>query len=101
MDRVFFALGDPVRLAIVQRLAAEQPCTIARVSEGLGITRQGVRKHLQVLADAGLVALEPRGREVQVHLEPARFDELRAFLDRLERQWDRRLDALRRFIEED
>jgi DNA-binding transcriptional ArsR family regulator len=96
---VFHALGDPVRLEMVQRLARQQPCTIASVSQGLGITRQGARKHLQVLADAHLVQLTPKGREVQVQLDPQALDRAREFLEGLERQWDRRLEALKRSIE--
>lgn len=97
--QVFQALGDPVRLEMVQRLCRHQPCTIAEVSQGLGITRQGARKHLQVLVDARLATLEPHGREVHVQLVPAGLDHVRAFLDKLERQWDRRLSALKRFVE--
>jgi len=96
---VFHALGDPVRLEMVQRLARSQPCTIATVSHGLGITRQGARKHLQVLVDAKLVVLEPRGREVHVQLETGALDRARSFLARLERKWDQRLEALRRSLE--
>jgi DNA-binding transcriptional ArsR family regulator len=96
--QVFHALGDPVRLEMVQRLIRQQPCTIATVSEGLGITRQGARKHLQVLVDAKLVVLQPKGREVRVHLDPDGLDPAKAFLAKLERQWDRRLEALRRFL---
>jgi DNA-binding transcriptional ArsR family regulator len=97
--QVFQALGDPVRLEMVQRLSRQQPCTIAEVSQGLGITRQGARKHLQVLVDARLAVLEPHGREVHVQLSPVGIDHVRAFLDKLERQWDRRLTALKRFVE--
>jgi DNA-binding transcriptional ArsR family regulator len=97
--RVFHALGDPVRLQIVERLGRQQPCTIAAVSQGLGITRQGVRKHLQVLVDAKVAELEPRGREVYVQLSPEALDTARSFIDKLERQWDRRLAALKRFVE--
>jgi DNA-binding transcriptional ArsR family regulator len=98
--QIFQALGDPVRLEMMQRVARRQPCTIATVSEGLGITRQGARKHLQVLADAKLVSLEPKGRQVEVQLHPTGLDPARAFLAKLERQWDRRLEALRRSVEE-
>jgi DNA-binding transcriptional ArsR family regulator len=97
--RVFHALGDPVRLQIVERLGRHQPCTIATVSQGLGITRQGVRKHLQVLVDAKVAELQPRGREVYVQLSPAALGSARSFIDKLERQWDRRLLALKRFVE--
>jgi len=98
---VFHALGDPIRLKMVERLVRSQPCTIAAVSHGLGITRQGARKHLQVLVDAKLVVLEPRGREVHVRLETGALERAKAFIAGLERQWDRRLEALRRFVEED
>lgn len=99
--QVFAALGDPVRLEMVRRLSRHQPCTIAEVSAGLGITRQGARKHLQVLADTGLVALAPHGREVHVALDRRRLEPARSFLEKLEQQWDRRLLALKRAVEEE
>lgn len=97
---IFHALGDPVRLEIVQRLTRHQPCTIAVATDGLGITRQGARKHLQVLADARVISLAPAGRQTLVSLTPATLTPAATFLARLERQWDRRLEALRRFAEE-
>lgn len=97
--QVFQALGDPVRLAMVQRLARDERSTITSVSRGLGITRQGARKHLQVLVDARLVALRPEGREVHVRLEPRTLDHARDFIAQLERRWDQRLAALKRFVE--
>ena len=96
---VFSALGDPVRLEMVRRLTKGQSSTIAVVAEGLGITRQGARKHLQVLADAGLVTLKPRGREVAVELDVETLDSARAYIAELEKQWDARLDALKSFVE--
>jgi DNA-binding transcriptional ArsR family regulator len=97
---IFRALSDPVRLEMVRRLARDRPCTVSDVCRGLGITRQGARKHLQLLVDAKLVALEPRGREVLVHPDPSALDEAQAFIAELGRQWETRLDALRRFVEE-
>jgi len=98
---IFHALGDPIRLEMVHRLTLLQPCTIATVSHDLGVTRQGARKHLQVLVNANLVALEPKGRDVLVRLETTTLDQAKAFIAQLEQQWDKRLDALRRFVEED
>ncbi|RYG45037.1 ArsR family transcriptional regulator [bacterium] len=97
---VFRALGDPVRLTMVRRLTGRGPWTVGSVSEGLGVTRQGARKHLQVLADARLIVLRPKGRETVVSLEPEAFGEATTFLAEIERQWDGRLEALRRSIEE-
>lgn len=97
---VFRALGDPVRLEMVQRLTLGRPCTIAAVSKGLGITRQGARKHLQVLVDADLVRLAPKGRDVMVELDAETLVKAKAFIAELEKRWDMRLEALRKFVEE-
>jgi len=96
---IFRALGDPVRLAMVKRLVREPSCRIGVVSDGLGITRQGARKHLQVLADAHLVQLEPKGRDVYVQLQRNSLDSARTYIEEIERRWDVRLDALKRFVE--
>ena len=97
---VFRALGDPLRLEMVQRLSNGVPCTISVVSNELGISRQGARKHLQVLADAGIIVLEPRGRDVLVQLDCERLDQAKAFITEIERHWDRRLAALKQFVED-
>ena len=96
---VFKALGDPVRLEMVQRLVQASPCTISAVSQELGITRQGARKHLDVLERADIVRLEPRGRDVLVHLDRGALDSARGYIAELERRWDIRLEALKRFVE--
>jgi DNA-binding transcriptional ArsR family regulator len=93
-------LGDPVRLVMVQRLSDGSPFTIGAVSKGLGITRQGARKHLQVLADAKLVSLKPKGRDTLVQLDPVALDSARRFIAELEAKWNSRLEALKRFVEE-
>jgi DNA-binding transcriptional ArsR family regulator len=101
MASVFNALGDPARIEMVRRLSSGQPHPISAVSSGLGITRQGARKHLQVLVDAKMVSLQPKGRDVYVHLAPETLDLAKAFIVEIERRWDMRLDALRRFVEEE
>ena len=100
VDVVFRALGDPVRLEMVQRLSREPRQRITAVSLGLGITRQGARRHLQVLADAHLVRLEPMGRDVWVQLERQTLDGAKAFIAALELRWDSRLQALKELVEE-
>src|SRR5690242_11921113 len=62
---IFAALGDATRLQIVTRLSDGQARSIARLTDGLGLTRQGVTKHLRVLQDAGLVSSIRVGRESQ------------------------------------
>lgn len=97
---LFRALGEPTRLEMVRRLSSGAPQTISSVSSGLDISRQAARKHLQVLADAEVVSLAPKGRDTIVRLELAKLDEGRAFISEIEQLWDQRLEALRRFVDE-
>jgi DNA-binding transcriptional ArsR family regulator len=95
---VFAALGDPTRLAVVARLGGEGPLSIARLTQESGVTRQAVRKHLDVLARAGLVRGRRRGRESLWELEPRRLEIARRYLDVVSRRWDEALDRLREIV---
>ena len=97
---LFAALGDETRLALVSRLSISGPQSITRLTVGSAVTRQAITKHLHVLADAGLVHDVQRGRERIWELDTARFDEARAYLDHVARQWDEALERLRAFVEE-
>ena len=97
---VFAALGDENRLRLLTQLAGG-PLSIARLTAGSGITRQGVTKHLRVLAGAGLVRSSRRGRESLWRLERRRLEEARRSLDLISRQWDQALDKLKLFVESD
>jgi DNA-binding transcriptional ArsR family regulator len=96
---VFAALGDPTRLRLLAALCAGGALSIAQLTAGTAITRQAVTKHLQVLADAGLVRDSWQGRERQWELEPSRLDEARRALDAIAAQWDRALARLKRLVE--
>ena len=98
---LFRALGDPSRLEMVRRLSSGELYTITSVSNGLEITRQGARKHLQILADAHLIILEPKGRDTGVRLDRETLEQGRAFIAELERRWDMRLEALRHFLDDE
>jgi DNA-binding transcriptional ArsR family regulator len=95
---VFAALGDENRLRLLARLAAG-PLSISRLTEGSGITRQGVSKHLRVLEGAGLVRGSRCGKESLWQLERRRLEEARRSLDSISRQWDKALDKLKLFVE--
>jgi DNA-binding transcriptional ArsR family regulator len=97
---VFVALGDRTRLRIVERLCTDGPLSTVTLGAGSGITRQAVTKHLEALADAGLVE-GTRGRPRVWRLKPRRLDEARAVLDRISQQWDDALGRLRAFVEVD
>lgn len=97
---VFAALGDATRLHLVSRLCAGGPASIARLTQGLGVTRQAVTKHLQVLAEAGLVRGIREGRESSWELQPDKLAEARRSLDLISRQWDETLGRLKAFVED-
>jgi len=97
---IYKALGDPIRLEIVKRLSTGSPSTIGALSTNLGISRQGARKQLQVLVKANVVHLRQRGRQTDVTLDTKTLQIARAFITKLERQWDDRLDALKNYVEE-
>lgn len=96
---IYKALGDPIRLEIVKRLATRATCTIGEISTDLGISRQGARKQLQVLVNANVVHLTQRGRQTDVALDTKTLEIARAFISQIERQWDARLEALKLFVE--
>lgn len=80
MDAVFRALGDPVRLAVVDELAARNDQTLFElcvrlINRGHSLSRQAVAKHISVLRDAGLVELTTSGRTTIHHLDPTRLVE--------------------------
>ncbi|HTW39561.1 MAG TPA: metalloregulator ArsR/SmtB family transcription factor [Thermoplasmata archaeon] len=97
---LFAALGDPHRLRIVGRLSHRGPQSLARLTEGSGISRQAISKHVRVLERAGIVRGTRRGRERLLELEPPRLRDARRFLAEVSVEWDRRLDRLRRLVEE-
>jgi DNA-binding transcriptional ArsR family regulator len=90
---LFAALGDPTRLALLQRLSDGGPASISMLAETFTMTRQGVTKHLRVLADAGIIDGSRQGREQVWTLNPTRLAEGRRRLEVIARGWD---DALAR-----
>jgi DNA-binding transcriptional ArsR family regulator len=97
---VFAALGDQTRLGIVARLCRSGPASIAGLTDGWGVTRQAVTKHLRILEDAGLVRATRAGRESSWQLLPGGLDEARRSLEEISRQWDVALERLRTFVED-
>ncbi|HET9818492.1 MAG TPA: metalloregulator ArsR/SmtB family transcription factor [Rhodanobacteraceae bacterium] len=96
---LFAALGDPTRLRLVAALCAGGALSIAQLTAGTSISRQAVTRHLEVLADAGLVRDARQGRERFWEFEPSRLDEARRALDAISAQWDQALSRLRKSLE--
>jgi DNA-binding transcriptional ArsR family regulator len=96
---VFFALGDVTRLRLVALLCAGGALSITQLTTQTEITRQAVTKHLQVLADAGLVRDLKIGRERLWQFEPTQVEAARESLEVIGRQWDQALAKLKAFAE--
>lgn len=97
---VCHALGHPTRIQLVERLSASESASITELTADTGVTRQAVTKHLQMLADVGLVASEKRGRERLWRLNPEPLDAAQRWLDQLSRRWDARLARLKALVED-
>lgn len=99
---VFGALADPNRRAILAALARYGPATATELSGRLLLTRQGVAKHLGLLADAGLVASGAgTGRRVLYRHQSAPIRVAQSYLAALAADWDGSLDRLAAFLAED
>ena len=98
---LFAALGDPMRLALLQRLSDGGPASISMLAETFRtMTRQGVTKHLHVLADAGVIDGSRQGREQIWTLNAKRLAEGRRRLEVIARGWDDALARLKSHVEE-
>ncbi len=97
---VFAALADATRLGLLGRLSVEGPLSITRLSEGTGVTRQAITRHLYALGGAGLVRHARRGRERVWDLDLKRLEKAKQYLDRIAAQWDAAADRLKAFLTE-
>jgi DNA-binding transcriptional ArsR family regulator len=95
----FFALGDAIRISIVNRLGAEGAMSATVLSDGALVTRQAIVKHLQVLERAGLAHHQRRGRQVLYALEADGLDRARTYLEAVSARWDRAIARLRDLVE--
>jgi DNA-binding transcriptional ArsR family regulator len=93
LDRVFASLADPTRRAVLERLGTG-PATVGELAAPAGMTLTGMRKHIQILEDAGLVITEKVGRSRRCRLGGERLDDAMAWIGFYQRLWERRLDGL-------
>ena len=93
IDRVFHALGDPTRRAIMEKLSLG-PISVSRLAEPLDITLAAVVQHLQVLEESGLVQTEKVGRVRTCRIEPAGLSAAQKWIDDRRSLWERRFDRL-------
>ena len=93
LDRVFHALADPHRRAILSQLAAGER-TVGALAEPLPMSLAAASKHIKVLEDAGLVRRTVQWRTHTCHLEPQPLAAAQKWLNFYQQFWNQRFDAL-------
>jgi DNA-binding transcriptional ArsR family regulator len=99
IDRVFHALGDPTRRAILDRLS-ERPLSVSGLAGPLSISLTAVAQHLQVLEATGFVRTRKIGRVRSCEVEPAGFLAVERWIADHRATWARRLDRLGELLDE-
>ncbi len=101
LDSTFAALADPTRRAIIAQLGEQPGVSVSDLARPFPMSLPAIMKHLDVLADAGLITRSKQGRTVTCRLNAAPMEEAVQWLERYERFWSERLDRLAAFVEKD
>lgn len=98
---IFAALADPMRRQLLMSLAEHSPRTATQLAQDYHprITRQGILKHLDILEQAGLVAVHQFGREKRYTFTPEPLSELDQWMKAITAKWDARLLRLKTLLE--
>lgn len=99
LDRVFFALSDPVRRKVLERLD-EAPLLVSELAEPFEISLQAVSRHIQVLVRAGLVRQERTGRISRCSLDAGPVFAASVWINRYSKYWQGQFDFLAAALEE-
>jgi DNA-binding transcriptional ArsR family regulator len=98
LDASFAAISDATRRGVLERLGRAD-ASITDLADAFDMTLTGMRKHVGVLEQAGLVSTEKVGRVRTCRLGPRRLEEETAWIDRYRRHWEARFDELERVVE--
>jgi len=99
MTRAFAALGDPTRLAILSRLAAEGDMTVQEIASPFSMSLPAISQHLKVLERAGLIIRGRDGQKRPCHIRPDQLAQAQQWLHHTRQAWESRFDRLERFLE--
>jgi len=98
LDRIFSALADPTRRAILRSLT-RRPATINEIAEPFPVSLNAISKHVMVLERAGLLRREIKGRQHHCRIEARPLRQADAWMAHYRQFWDDRLDALAVYVE--
>jgi DNA-binding transcriptional ArsR family regulator len=96
----FKALSHPIRRGIVERLAAG-PASVGEATNGFGVSKPAISKHLKVLEDTGVIRREVVGRTHRLSLDPDVLSEAADWMDRQRALWGRLFDVVDEYLKED
>lgn len=99
LDASFAALADRTRRGVLEQLGHTE-CSITDLADRFGMTLTGMRKHVGVLEQAGLVVTHKAGRVRTCRLGTRRLDEVAAWVDQYRRLWDARFTELDAVLDE-
>jgi DNA-binding transcriptional ArsR family regulator len=99
LDRVFFALSDPCRRAILERLDAG-PLLVSELAAPFAMSLQAVSRHIQVLVQAGLIRQERTGRVARCSLDAGPVFAAAVWINRYSKYWQQQFDLLAMAIED-
>jgi DNA-binding transcriptional ArsR family regulator len=98
LDRVFSALSDPVRRAILERLDGEN-LLVSELAEPFAISLQAVSRHIQVLVKAGLVKQERTGRISRCRLDAGPIYQAAVWINQYSKYWQSQFDTLAAWLD--
>jgi len=98
LDRVFAALADPVRRAILRRLDGEE-LLVSELAKPFAISLQAVSRHIQVLVRAGLIKQERTGRISRCRLDAGPIYEAAVWINRYSKYWQSQFDTLAAWLD--
>ena len=99
LDAAFAALADATRRGVLEQLGRSD-ASISELADKFHMTLTGMKKHVGVLEEAGLVATAKVGRVRTCRLGERQLDEVTAWIDRYRQMWSARFDELDQVIEE-
>ena len=99
LDDSFAALSDAIRRGVLERLGRSD-ASITDLAQKFHMTLTGMKKHVGVLEQAGLVTTEKVGRVRTCRIGPRRLEEETAWIERYRQHWDARFDELDKVVEE-
>ena len=99
LDASFAALSDATRRGVLEQLGRAE-ASITDLAEKFNMTLTGMKKHVGVLEQAGLVTTEKVGRVRTCKIGPRRLEEETAWIERYRQLWDARFDELDKVVEE-